>query len=405
MNTAYILLWFPNPTETFIFREVENLRRQGLELRVYTLYGPWRRNLSREMSATSVPVHRLGARALFRMLGDVVHWYRRKPAMVRGLFREAWLRRWRGVEKTAENLWAFLAGFHLARRAEADGIGHLHAPWANGPATAAWVASRLTGTPFSFTARAWDIYPPDALINEKVREARFVRSETRANISHLMKLTGEPEDKFRLTHNGVPFQPHEDAALLMRDPVQLLSVGRLVRKKGFDQLLRALALLAGEGVRVELTIAGSGPLRRPLQRLARQLNIAGQVNFAGFVSYDEVGALFQRADLMVMPCVIAPSGDRDGIPTVIMEALMHRLPVISTDVSGIPELIEHEVTGLLVPEKDPEALAAAIKRLAGDRDFALEIASRGRERVRERFNPEINHRAIFELYRTIGPEG
>ncbi len=403
MQTAYILLWFPNPTETFIFREVDNLQRLGMPLRVYTLYGPWKKNLSSEMDKAPVEVRRLGSRSVFRILADIGHWYSRNPALVRHLFRTAWLRRWRGIEKTAENIWAFLCGFHLARRVEADGIEHIHAPWANGPATAAWVASKLTDVPFTFTARAWDIYPPDALISDKIRDASFVRSETAANIRHLTAFADGHTSKFRLTYNGVPFQPRQVAAVKMQAPYKLLSVGRLVRKKGFDQLLHAVRMLADQGLDIQLTIAGSGPLGRKLEALARQLNISDQVKFPGFISYDKVGDLFLDADIFVMPCVIAPSGDRDGIPTVIMEALMHRLPVITTSVSGIPELIENEVTGFLVPDRDPQALSLAIQSCISNRDFALQLAEQGRERVRERFNPEKNHKKIFHLYSSIGP--
>jgi len=402
MKTAYILLWFPNPTETFIFREVVNLQRFGLPLHVFTLYGPWKKNLSNEMAASAKNVERLGSRAFFRILADIGHWSLRKPAAVRYLFGTALLRHWRGIEKSAENFWAFLAGFHLARRFETQGIEHIHAPWASGPATAAWVASRLTGIPFTFTARAWDIYPPDALICEKINAADFVRCETAANIRHLVDLSGADAGKFRLTYNGVPIRAQNDAAVLMQSPCQLLSIGRLVPKKGFDQLLHAIKILADQGIDVDLTLAGSGPLRRSLEGLAHKLQIANQVHFPGFVSYDEVGNLFLGADVFVMPCVIAPSGDRDGIPTVIMEALLHKVPVIASAVSGIPELIENEVTGLLVPEKDPPALAAAIIRYTSDRDFAITLAGKGRERVRERFNPERNHRQIFELYHQIG---
>lgn len=398
MKTAYILLWFPNPTETFIFREVENLRRFGLPLEVYTLYGPWKKNLSTEMAQTTVPIKRLGVKAFFLMLADILYWAFRKPGLTAWLFGRAWLRRWRGFEKTGENVWCFLGGFRLARFAEADGIQHLHAPWANGPATAAWVASALTGIPYTFTARAWDIYPPDALIEEKISGARFVRSETQANIRHLAVYAGGKTDKFRLTYNGVPFVAREDAPAPMQPPVKLLSIGRLVRKKGYDQLLEAISLLGAQSIAVTLTIAGSGPLLHALERQARRLGIAERVTFTGFISYDTIGGLFEASDIFVMPCVIAPSGDRDGIPTVIMEALMHRLPVVTTTVSGIPELIEDGVTGYAVPEKNPEALAKAIRKCIEGRGNALQMAERGRERVKQNFNPEKNHRNVFRLY-------
>jgi glycosyltransferase involved in cell wall biosynthesis len=354
------------------------------------------------MAAVAADVERLGVRGLPRMIVSFFHWLWRKPAAVGDILRTALFRRWRGLEKTGENAWALLAGFHLARRFEEQGIGHIHAPWASGPATAAWVAARLTGAPFSFTARAWDIYPPDALIGVKVAEAAFVRSETQANVRHLMAITGADAAKFHVTYNGVPLKPSAEAALEMKKPYRLLAMGRFVAKKGYDQLIAAAGLLARRGFDFELTMAGDGALRRPLERQAQELGIADRVLFPGFLSYDAVGAAFARADVFVMPCVIAPSNDRDGIPTVIMEALMHRVPVIATPVSGIPELIRDGETGLLAPERDPEALADAIERLAGDRALALELATKGREQVKIQFDAERNHRGVLALYDTVG---
>ena len=402
MRTAYILLWFPKPTETFIFREVMNLKRFGLPVKMFSLYGPWKKDLSAEMAAVADETERLGILGLPKILVGIIYWLLLEPGRVFSLFASALFRRWRGLEKSAENLWAFLAGFHLARRCKEEAIEHIHAPWASGPATAAWVAARLTGLPFTFTARAWDIYPPDALIREKIAEAEFVRSETDANIRHLMALSGAPAEKFRLTYNGVPLAAKTEAAVAMIAPVKLLAIGRFVAKKGFDQLIRAARLLKDRGIDVTVTFAGDGPLGDELKRLTGELGLGDRIAFPGYVSYDRVGELFEAADMVVMPCVIAASDDRDGIPTVILEALLYRLPVVSTAVSGIPELIENELTGMLVPERDPEALAEAIARLAANRDFALTLAETGRARVRERFDAERNHRRILDLYTGIG---
>lgn len=399
-RTAYILLWFPVSTETFIFREVENLGRFGLPVIVYTLYGE-RQGLGREMASWQGPVHRLGLRGLPKMLSGLLHWLRREPRKVGAILRTALFRRWRGVEKTGENMWSLLTGFHLAREFEKDGIEHIHAPWANGPATAAWVAARLTGKPFSFTGRAWDIYPPDALIGVKVSEAALVRTETMANVRHLMQVTGADEAKFRVTYNGVPLQAAGQAELAMRAPFHLLAMGRFVEKKGFEDLVQAVGILTARGVDVRLTLAGDGRLRRRLERLARQLGVADRVHFPGFLPYEAVSKAFMSADVFVMPCVVAGSSDRDGIPTVFLEALLHRVPVVTTAVSGIPELIRHGDTGLVVPEHDPEALAVTLAELLADRARAVELAERGRAQVLRQFDAERNHRDVLALYRRI----
>ena len=401
MRTAYILTWFPAPTETFIFREVVNLKRMGLPVHVFTLYGEHKGGLSAEMRALAPEVERLGWRALPPMLGSLVYWWRRKPGVVREVLRSIGKLQWRHPEKSGENFWALLAAFELARHFEVEGIEHIHAPWASGCATAAWAASRLTGRPFSFTARAWDIYPPDGLIRDKIRDAALVRTETAANVRHLSTFADGNLDKFHVTYNGVPLNDCREAAVAMRPPYNLLAVGRFVRKKGFDQLVRAAKILADAGIDFRLTIAGDGLLGWQLKKLVRRLGLTERVLFPGFVPHDEIAALFAASDIFLMPCVVAPSSDRDGLPTVILEALMHRIPVVTTAVSGIPELIEDGKTGLLVPERDPVAIAAAVQRLIADRDEALALAERGRAQVREQFDPERNHRRVFELYERI----
>jgi len=397
-KTAYILLWFPQPSETFIFKEVLSLWKMGAAVKVFTLYGERKHNLSPEMRSVSGRVERLGAWFIKDAPVDLRYWWKRNRDLTADLMKKVPFRRWNGFEKGGENLWSFLCAFRLARRFEEEGIEHIHAPWANGPATAAWISSRLTGIPFSFTARAWDIYPPDGALKEKARDAMFIRSETRTNISYLSEFTGVESSKIHLTYNGVPLSVQENAPVLMKPPYRLLALGRFVGKKGYDFLLRACRILKDSGMDFHLTLAGAGPRQAQLKYLTWKLGLEDRVSFPGFVAHDKVPDLFRGADLFLMPSVVHSSGDRDGIPTVIMEALLHRIPVIATDVSGIGELIEDSVTGLLIPEKQPLAIAQAVQRMTQDRPGALEMAQRGRSRVLEQFNPDINHKRVFDLY-------
>ena len=400
-KTAYILLWFPEPSETFIFKEVVNLRAMGLPLLIFTLYGRPKSGLSQEMRSYGGDVERLGIPYLKSGYPDLIHWWKKDRKKVFRLLKAIIVKRWYGLEKTGENLWAFFCAFRLARRFEDQGIEHIHAPWANGPATAAWIASHLTGIPFSFTARAWDIYPADGVLREKIRDAALVRSETRHNIQHLSHFTNGNMNKIYLTYNGVPLRSREEAPVLMSPPYRLLALGRFVGKKGYDYLIKACRILKDSGLHFHLTLAGSGPKGAQLKRLTRKLGLAQCISFPGFITYDRVSDLFRSTDLFLMPSIVHSSGDRDGIPTVIMEALLHRVPVIATDVSGISELIENHITGLLIPQKNPSAIAGAVIQLLRNRQTALDMAERGRSRVLELFNPEINHRKVFELYQRL----
>ena len=395
---SYVLLWFPKPSETFIFREVANLLELGLDLQVFTLYGPLTRDLSSEMQSFSLRVERLGLPYLKSAWQNFLFWWIKQPAVTWRIFKTVVFRRRRGPEREGESLWGALCGFYLARRFQEEKITHIHAPWASGPATAAWVAAQLTGIPFSFTGRAYDVFTPDSLLRQKIRHAAFVRGESRAVIQQLNSLTDRKSGKFRLTYNGVPLTAPALAPVAMQQPYRLLALGRLVSKKGFDFLISACKILKDGGVDFRLTLGGGGPRERQLKQLARHLGLAAQISFPGFISHDRVSEQFCQADIFLMPCIIEASGNRDGLPTVILEALLHRLPVIATDVAGIGEVIEDGVTGLLIPQKDPQAIAEAVLRLIRDREAALALAERGRSRICRDFNAELNHRRVLELF-------
>ncbi|MHC1713274.1 MAG: glycosyltransferase family 4 protein [Solidesulfovibrio sp.] len=399
-KTAYILLWYPLPSETFIFREVENAKAAGMPFHVYALYGESGKNLSAEMRRVAPSVTRLGLGAAVTILADMVWWAIKKPVETARILSTIPWRRWSCLEVAGENVWAMCAGFTLARRFLADGIEHIHAGWANGPATAAWVASRLSGIPFSFSARAGDIYPQDGALGEKIRDAVAVHTNNKANIDYLSSITPGAGGKIRQIYNSLTLTGRSESPVHMEPPYRLLAVGRFCRTKGFDYLIDACAILARRGFPFQLTLVGAG-LPWPTAVIRRRIRINGlraRVFLPGFVSHDRMGELYAASDIFVMPSVVHPSGDRDGIPNVIMEALAHRVPVVATDVCGIPEVIEEGVTGHLVPQRNPEAIADAVMALAGNRECALTLAAAGRDRVAALFNPATNTQAILDFY-------
>lgn len=398
---AYILLWFPKPSETFIFREVVNLRKMGLPIKVFALYGELKKHLSLEMLGVSKKVERLGIPFLKHAPRDLIYWWKRKPETVSWLFRTIPVRKWRSLEVGGENIWSFFCGFSLARRFEEESIEHIHAPWANGPATAAWVASKLTGIPFSFSGGSSDIYPPDGALTEKIRDSLFVRTNNMANIGYLEDFANGNGSKLHFIYNGIPLEPHAEAPVPMTPPYQLLALGRFDRIKAFDVLIQACKILKDSGLSFHLTLAGDGPRKILFKHLTRKLGLNELVSFPGFIPHDRVSELFSSADVFVMSSAVHSTGERDGIPNVIVEALIHRVPVVATDVCGIPEVIQDGVTGFLVPEKDPSALANAIIEMVANRESALEMADRGRSQVLRQFDPERNHAKILNLYQTL----
>jgi len=397
-SIAYVLLWFPLSSETFIFREVQALRRQGLNVLAYSLYGEKLKNCSQEMIDASSDVRRMGMRSIPLILRDVRYWNKRKPGCVWALMLKILLRRWCNLEVAGESIWAFFAGFRLARLLEQDQAAHIHAPWAGGPSTAAWVAHQLTGIPFSLAGRAGDIYPPDGALAEKIRDSLFVRVNNRANVAYLSSIAPTFASKIHLVYNSLTLKENGQSPVAMAAPVKLLAVGRFARTKGFDVLLHAAKLLKDQGFAFTLTLVGAGFQGAKLIRLRKKLGLEQLVVMPGFLPNDRLAALLDTQDIFVTPSVVHSSGDRDGIPNVIMEALSHRLPVVATDVAGIPEVVRHGETGLVVPQRDPAALAQAIKDMAADRGRALTMAEAGRKLVRTMFDPVANTEKLFDLF-------
>ncbi len=402
---AYILLWFPEPTQTFVLDEVNTLVMQGLEVRVFTLYGPQSRRRLTGLVPSRAPITSLGPASLVALLRSLREAVRNGGRANLDFLRGVVCRRWRSLETAGEALWAVLAGVHLARVFKEQGISHLHAPWADGPATAAWVASRLSGIPFSFCAHAHDIYPPDGALAEKLTAAAWVRVISAANRQYLAGLAPGAADRLVVIPIGVPLLPEAPRAPRPAPPFRLLSLGRLVDKKGFPVLLQACRLLLDQGLDLRLTLAGDGPRRRPLRRLAARLGLQARVSFPGFVPHAQVPALLREAHLFVLPCRVDVRGDRDGIPTVILEALAHGLPVVSTAVSGIPEAVRPGETGWLAPPDDPAALARCIQEALADPAEAVKRGRAGQDLVAREFDSRKNYARLAACLASAGWAG
>jgi glycosyltransferase involved in cell wall biosynthesis len=268
-------------------------------------------------------------------------------------------------------------------------VRHLHAHFAHGTTTITWLAACITGLPFSFTGHARDIYAPElnpkGWLKRKLEAARFVVTCTEANVAHLRSIA--PSARIHLVYHGLS----ADFTTLLRDGgaprrngrLRILGVGRLVAKKGFETLVEACAVLQQRGVPFEALIVGQDDKHGDAIR-ARIEELRVPVALPGAVGPGKLLDEYRRS-VLCMPSKLLPN-DRDGIPNVLVEAMAAGAPVVATNVSGIPELVEHEVNGLLIEPEDPQALADALLRLHDDPELTRRLTANARETVHTRFD-------------------
>jgi len=377
-RVLYVLKRFPRLSETFILRELLELEALGAAVGVDSL-------LPREVGPVQADLGRLAAR---------VRYLPRRPRLWQPSTLAAHARvatrhpgRWLAAAARAVRRggWrTFLRAGLVADRALAEGFPALHAHFATAAAEVARDAGALAGLPVTVTAHAKDVFagPNAAALPARLRGVRAVVTVSRFNAAHLQTvLPGVP---VHLVPNGVALA----APLAAPAAGPVLCIARLVAKKGVDVLLRAVARLPADTV---LEVVGDGPLRGELRALAGALGIADRVRFTGPLPFTgqgpSVADALARCSVFALACRVADDGDRDGLPTVLVEAMAHGLPVVSTATAGIPELVVDGVTGLLVPSDDPVALAGALGRLRADRLLAARLGAAARTHVAEHYAP------------------
>jgi glycosyltransferase involved in cell wall biosynthesis len=391
-RVAFVLKGYPRLSESFIANEIAALERRGLDLLIVSLRHP--------TDARRHPVH-AEIRAPVLYLPEYLY---REPARVLRAWRE--VRRWPSYALARAAWLADLARDPTPNRVRRFGqalvlaaelpreVTRLHAHFLHTPASVARYAGILRALPWSASAHAKDIWTtPEWEKREKLAACEWLVTCTGANRDHLAALA--PPGRVELLYHGLDLSrfPPASAARPPRDgsdpadPVVLLSVSRLVEKKGIDVLLAALARLPA-GLHWRLVHVGGGPLARPLARRARRLGIAGRIAWRGALAQPDLLAEYRAADLFVLASRVAGDGDRDGLPNVLAEAQSQGLACVATAVSAIPELIEDGRTGRLVAPDSPEALARALEALIRDPARRAELAAAGRARVIERFGFE-----------------
>ena len=398
---AYLIKCFPRLSETFILHEVLELERQGLSLTIFSLLEPTGKvnQAAREVRSPITYIPRSFPRGLLSLLAGTARRFLKNPFVFLTIGVAALVR-----FHHPATIKQILFAAYLANQLEREGITHLHAHYANTPATVALLAHQFTGIPFSFTAHAKDIYlSKGSHLAYKMRQASRVVTCSSYGQQYLASLLAPRDDvTIHRIYHGLDlrvFPSHNPAVAAPPARPLILSVARLVEKKGLLYLLRACRQLQDQGYDFGCRIVGEGPLRPLLERQIRELALSDRVELWGADTHEHVIEMYQQATVMALPSIVAENGDRDGIPNVLVEALYMGVPVVSTPVSGIPELINPENNGLLVPERDGSALAGAIARLLDQPLLRERLAAAGRRTVLSRFDMAANAQNLVRLFR------
>ncbi|MEO6726893.1 MAG: glycosyltransferase family 4 protein [Blastocatellia bacterium] len=422
---GYVLKGYARTSETFITNEIALLEGRGLRLTIFSFLELAGQRLHAAVDAIQAPVHYLPQ---LTVLGEVhfikwlalnapkfcrSHWrvfFARPLSYLKTLFEAVGLsfkhRRGSWQQPRMAFVKEFLQAGFIANGVLASGrIRHLHAHFCHTSTTVAMFASRLCGLPFSFTAHAKDIYVaqlnPGDLLSVKLRRAKFVVTCTAANQAHLKKL-GAGRTPVHLIYHGLnlrQFAPAASVATEAQATPLILSVGRLVEKKGFTYMVEACRLLKERGYIFQCQIVGgAGAYAEQVRSAIKASGLEETILLRDAVTQEELRRIYQQATLFVLPCQITENGDRDGIPNVLAEAMAMGLPVISTNISGIPELVDHRVNGMLVPQRDAAALGEAVAELLDHPAMRRQLGEAAREKVCRWFDAEEKITALHRLF-------
>ena len=395
---TYIIGAYPSLTMTFIDREITTLRSMGVQLRILSIRQPWTK-LSAQQEALREGVMYLMPIKWLVLLESHVYFPLRKPRRFFGTLRFLLTRPHPSLKARVMTLLHFGEGVYAAYLLRKDPGEHLHAHFIDRAATVALVASRLLGIPYSVTAHASDIYVNPVLLKEKLAGAKFVSTCTGYNRSYLSQFGKDLfNHKLFCIYHGLEQERYVNEQRASPARPVILSVGQLKERKGLSYLVEACRILRDRGIQYECRIVGEGPMRPTLQDQIQQLGLEDFIRLVGALPHEEVINQYQETTVFTLPAILSKDGDRDGIPNVILEALSMGLPVVSTRHSGIPEVIEEGVSGLLVPPEDAEALASALERLIRDPELQQSFGKAGRQIVADRFNPEKNARRLLEAF-------
>jgi glycosyltransferase involved in cell wall biosynthesis len=391
MRVGYVVKRYPRYSETFIVTEILAHEAAGLAVEIFALLPPADTHFQNILGLVKTPVHYLFPE--FPKASEL--WAGIQQAAL--TYPRVWEQlRFAAGEEIRDVYQALLLTGKVAQRR----ITHLHAHFASSPATVAMLASRFTGVPYSFTAHAKDIFHEDVEhedLKRKLEAAAGVVTVSDYNRAFLQQNHGAAAQRVQRIYNGVDLEKLRFASPAERQ-ARIVAVGRLVEKKGFACLIEACAILKARGRRFECDIVGDGEREAELRSMIANLHLGDQVHMLGSRPQAEVFNIIQSGAAFAAPCIIGKDSNRDGLPTVLLEAMALGTSCVSTDVTGIPEVIRDGQTGLLIPQNDPAALASALEKLLADAPLRVRLAAAGRRLIESQFDTHRNTAELRQLF-------
>jgi len=398
MKIAYVMSRFPKLTETFVLYEILEQEQRGTSVEIYPL-------IRVRQPVMHPEVQRLNGRAHFAktvstcVLKANFHFMKRMPRTYFRAVAEALRGTWGSARFFFGALVFVPKAVYFARDIQQRGIDHIHAHFATHPALAALVIHRLTGIPFSFTGHGSDLHIDQRMLDRKVEAADFVVTVSRYNREFIVQAAGEQSrEKIEVVHCGVDteyFAPADRPKT--GDRLEIVCVASFEEVKGHKYLVEACRLLASRGVEFRCRLIGDGPLREQVVKQIAATGIADRFELLGPRTRPEVREILWSSHVFVLPSVPTSRGQREGIPVALMEAMSCGLPVVSSDLSGIPELVERNVSGVLVPPGDAQSLCNAIERIASNSDLRERLGSAARTKIEAEFDLKRNTAVLSEL--------
>ena len=392
---AFLAPHLPSFSTTFVYEELLSIERMGIQVIPFSMFpAPTEIPGLESLSLRTRVLYRSGS-VLSRM-GAVLKAVASLPFLGRGIIKAS---RWLAVDMIAVKfnwidcwklLYHWLTGARLGVALKRGRCTHLHVHFSSAPAQIAMYASAFANIPFTLVGHANDIFERGLLLPQKANRAVKFLTISEFNVRYLISI-GVDEAKLAIVRCGVSLPVGRSKVDFSDKPkYRIGSLGRLIDKKGMDDFLRAVALLANTSWDFEVSVAGDGPLRESLELLASALGIRSRVIFEGAIDHAKVAVWLGSLDAFVLACKTDANGDMDGIPVVLMEAMSQRVPVVSTHLSGIPELVIHDRTGLLAPPSNPIALADELRRLFSSAPLRARLADAALDHVRTEFGQQVN---------------